>query len=337
MHSTRTTKKDPFDKRFIFIIILVEIGVVCVAIAVFLALFFTPLSGQIARAADTVSVWAEATPAQQVNRTSQYKAVVFKVSTPIAATPSPIPTLPPPQITVQEAGLGQGGTDTEGLSAVTEEEYREGELNGVPVGIFIKVRSSRPLPLPPPPQPTPPPQLQPAGLDNILPDTTQDTSKVIPSSNEDTPLLGWPVQGKIKQGFGCSPYFTGIPGQGCEAYQPWFHDGVDIAATQGTPIRAMMAGTVIFAGPDGAGPACGEYRGFGLGVVLDNGDGWQTLYAHLSQVNVQVGEAVTPKTIIGTVGKTGCVTGSHLHFGLRHNGDLINPKKYIVPMKGESE
>jgi murein DD-endopeptidase MepM/ murein hydrolase activator NlpD len=92
----------------------------------------------------------------------------------------------------------------------------------------------------------------------------------------------------------------------------------------------MMTGTVIWAGMDGTGPACGEYRGFGKGVILDSGDGWQTLYAHLSQINVQVGDVVTPETVVGAVGKTGCVTGSHLHFGLRHNGDLVNPKEFIT-------
>jgi murein DD-endopeptidase MepM/ murein hydrolase activator NlpD len=199
----------------------------------------------------------------------------------------------------------------------------------MPVGIFVKVRR-------PQVSPTPLPQPQFADLAGSIPqqDAIGGVPTIITSSpgeNTPLPLQGWPVQGKINQGFGCSPYFTGIRSQNCEAPLPWFHDGVDIAAVEGKPVRAMIAGTVIFAGADGTGPVCGEYHGFGQGVVLDNGDGWQTLYAHLSRIDVQVGDVVTPQTLIGAVGKTGCVTGAHLHFGLRHNGDLVNPKEYVLP------
>jgi murein DD-endopeptidase MepM/ murein hydrolase activator NlpD len=141
------------------------------------------------------------------------------------------------------------------------------------------------------------------------------------------PLTGWPVRGAISQGFGCSPYYTGISGPGCPAEAPWFHDGVDIAAGAGTPVRASLAGTVVFAGADGGGPVCRDgYRGYGLAVVIDGGAGWQALYAHLARVDVTVGQVVTPETIIGSIGKTGCVSGVHLHFGLRHNGRLVDPE-----------
>jgi murein DD-endopeptidase MepM/ murein hydrolase activator NlpD len=141
-----------------------------------------------------------------------------------------------------------------------------------------------------------------------------------------TPLIGWPVGGQMSQAFGCSAYTSGIPGPGCPADAPWFHDGVDIAAPVGRPVRAALDGTVIFAGADGSGPICnGGYRGYGLGVVIDNGQGWQTLYAHLSRIDVVVGQVVTPQTIIGAVGETGCASGPHLHFGLRHQGVLVDP------------
>lgn len=141
-----------------------------------------------------------------------------------------------------------------------------------------------------------------------------------------SPLLGWPVNsGEITQGFGCSPYYTGLTGPGCPAETPWFHDGLDIGAASGTWVRAAITGTVIFAGSDNSGPECGDYRGYGLAVVVDNGTGWQTLYAHLSQVQVLAGQTVTPETLIGQVGATGCVSGTHLHFGLRHKGELVDP------------
>jgi murein DD-endopeptidase MepM/ murein hydrolase activator NlpD len=154
-------------------------------------------------------------------------------------------------------------------------------------------------------------------------------SAVVVAAPVNQPLVGWPVVGRFSQGFGCSPYYTGRPGPGCPAETPWFHDGVDIAAPTGTPVRAAITGTVIFAGPDGSGPACGRYRGYGLGVVLTNEAGWQTLYAHLARIDVAVGQLITPETIVGAVGETGCVTGAHLHFGLRYGETLVDPHNYV--------
>lgn len=146
-----------------------------------------------------------------------------------------------------------------------------------------------------------------------------------------SPLVGWPVDGEISNPFGCTVYYSGRPGPGCPATAPWFHDGLDIAAPAGRPVQAALSGTVIFAGADGSGPACGDYRGYGLGVVVDTGLGWQALYAHLSRVDVVAGQTVTPDTFIGAVGETGCVSGPHLHFGLRYGADLVDPQSW----KGE--
>jgi len=160
---------------------------------------------------------------------------------------------------------------------------------------------------------------------DILQNNWPDTS----TPSLDTPLAGWPVRGEVTQGFGCSLFYTGLPGSDCPTDQPWFHDGIDLAVQSGTPVRAAMAGTVIFAGPDGDGPPCGAYRGYGLGVVVDNGTGWQILYAHLAEINVAVGQTVVPDMVVGTVGQTGCVTGPHLHFGMRHGGQLVDPAQYL--------
>ncbi len=144
-----------------------------------------------------------------------------------------------------------------------------------------------------------------------------------------SPLTGWPVGGQMTQTFGCSPYFTGIPGPACGDAAPWFHDGVDIANIEGAPVRAALSGTVIFAGPDTAGPVCGEYQGYGLSVIVDNGQGWRTLYAHLSRIEVVSGQPVEPDTLIGAVGRTGCASGNHLHFAVRHQGNLVDPARLI--------
>jgi murein DD-endopeptidase MepM/ murein hydrolase activator NlpD len=137
-----------------------------------------------------------------------------------------------------------------------------------------------------------------------------------------------PVSGPVSQGFGCSPFYSGIPGPSCPADAYWFHDGVDLAVASGTPVKSTMAGIVIFAGADGTGPLCNRgYRGYGLAVVVDGGNGLQALYAHLSQIDVATGQVVTPETVIGASGDTGCVSGAHVHFGLRRDGQLVDPLK----------
>ena len=64
-------------------------------------------------------------------------------------------------------------------------------------------------------------------------------------------------------------------------------------------------------------------------MVIDRDDDWQALYAHLAEVEVFVGQQVDPNTIIGVVGDTGCTSGTHLHFSLKHNGRLVDPLKYL--------
>jgi murein DD-endopeptidase MepM/ murein hydrolase activator NlpD len=150
------------------------------------------------------------------------------------------------------------------------------------------------------------------------------------------PGIRLPLDGRVTQGFGCSPYYTGIPGPGCPADAFWFHDGVDIAAPIGTPVQAGMSGTVVFAAADGDGPLCNRgYRGYGLAVLVDGGNGWppgrgwQALYAHLSRIDVAIGDVVRPDTVLGASGDTGCVSGAHLHFGLRHDGKLVDPLEFV--------
>jgi murein DD-endopeptidase MepM/ murein hydrolase activator NlpD len=95
-----------------------------------------------------------------------------------------------------------------------------------------------------------------------------------------------------------------------------FHTGVDIAAPRGTPVRAAMEGTVLFAG---------WYGGYGKLVVLDHGNGLSTLYGHLSAILVGAGTRVNRGDIIGRVGSTGYSTGPHLHYEVRQNGRPIDP------------
>ncbi|MFH5835547.1 peptidoglycan DD-metalloendopeptidase family protein [Proteiniclasticum sp. C24MP] len=99
-----------------------------------------------------------------------------------------------------------------------------------------------------------------------------------------------------------------------------FHAGIDIANSRGTSILASRNGKVTFAG----------YKGtYGKLIIVNHGNGIETAYAHLSSINVKVGQSVTQGNVIGKMGSTGRSTGSHLHFEIRMGGSTVNPSKYI--------
>jgi len=102
------------------------------------------------------------------------------------------------------------------------------------------------------------------------------------------------------------PILGGIKTQGIHG-----HNAVDLASSYGTPIMASADGTVIVAKSGGWNGGYGSY------IVLNHANGTQTLYAHLSQVNVSVGETVSQGQTIGHMGSTGDSTGNHLHFEIR--------------------
>ncbi|MCL4561451.1 MAG: M23 family metallopeptidase [Chloroflexi bacterium] len=95
------------------------------------------------------------------------------------------------------------------------------------------------------------------------------------------------------------------------------HLGIDIAAGLGTAIYASDSGVVVYAGAIGGG--------YGNMIMIDHGNGYQTLYAHLSQISVRCGNSVSQGMVIGLAGSTGNSTGPHLHFEVRYLGGFINP------------
>ena len=98
------------------------------------------------------------------------------------------------------------------------------------------------------------------------------------------------------------------------------HTGTDIACAEGTPILAAADGIVTVAnGLDSWGGSYGYY------IQIDHGTGLETLYAHCSSICVTTGQQVQAGQVIGYVGHTGRVTGSHLHFEVRANGNRVNP------------
>lgn len=127
----------------------------------------------------------------------------------------------------------------------------------------------------------------------------------------------WPLPsaGRVTTEFGASQNVNGIISTG--------HKGIDIAIAGGTPIYAAHNGTVA---------ATTGHSSYGNVVMIDNGDGITTLYAHMqSAAIVGVGQTVTQGQVIGYVGSTGKSTGNHLHFEVRVNGVCQNPRNYISP------
>ena len=98
------------------------------------------------------------------------------------------------------------------------------------------------------------------------------------------------------------------------------HNGVDLAAPKGTPVKAAKAGTVV---ATSYGSSAGYY------VQISHGDGFQSKYLHLTHYIVKSGQYVTQGQVIGYVGSTGASTGPHLHFGILYNGEYVNPARYI--------
>ncbi len=99
------------------------------------------------------------------------------------------------------------------------------------------------------------------------------------------------------------------------------HEGVDLGAPRGTPVFAAEAGEVIYVGD--------RLRGFGNMVIVDHGDGWSTVYAHLIRATVRRGEELRKGDPLGLVGKTGRASGYHLHFEIRKGSDPMDPLLFL--------
>lgn len=127
-----------------------------------------------------------------------------------------------------------------------------------------------------------------------------------------TPSI-WPTRGVFASGFGMRrDPIIGV-------YS--FHKGIDIFADSGSPVVAPAHGTVTFAANKG---------GYGLHVILDHGFGVKTRFAHLSKVEVEVGQRVQRGQRLGLVGSTGRSTGPHLHYEVVATGIPQNPFRYIL-------
>lgn len=138
--------------------------------------------------------------------------------------------------------------------------------------------------------------------------------------NADAFMAGfaWPATGPISGVFGSQRILNGQPRAA--------HLGLDIAAREGTPIKAPADGVVTL--------AARSLFFNGNVVILDHGLGVTTLYAHLAMFRVIEGQPVRRGDVIGTVGRTGRVTGPHLHFGLNVRGVGLDPAPVLGPQPG---
>jgi murein DD-endopeptidase MepM/ murein hydrolase activator NlpD len=123
-----------------------------------------------------------------------------------------------------------------------------------------------------------------------------------------------PASGRFSSAFGLRRFFNN------QARQP--HSGLDIAAPEGAPVLAPAAGTVI---------ETGNYFFNGNTIFIDHGQGLVSMYNHLSRIGVKKGMRVTRGQQIGAVGKTGRVTGAHLHWTVSLNNARVDPMLFLSP------
>jgi septal ring factor EnvC (AmiA/AmiB activator) len=125
-------------------------------------------------------------------------------------------------------------------------------------------------------------------------------------------VLPWPAEGRLAASFGAqvNPRFG----------TRTFRSGIDIEAGEGTDITAVYAGRVVYTG---------WFKGYGNLIILDHGNEYYTLYAHVAEIEVKEGDEVRQGQRIGTVGDTGSLTGPRLYFEVRHQGKPQDPEQWL--------
>lgn len=122
-------------------------------------------------------------------------------------------------------------------------------------------------------------------------------------------MLDWPLRGVLYARFGK------------KGREP--HDGIDLAAPAGTPVKTAQEGSVLYAG---------EQRGYGLIVIIQHSEHLITLYAHNRDLRVRTGQKVRRGQVIATVGESGKTSGPQLHFEVRVGGKPVDPLDYLGPL-----
>jgi len=141
-----------------------------------------------------------------------------------------------------------------------------------------------------------------------LPPPSQVGKAPVASVRRSAGPLQWPLRGVLYARFGR------------KGRSP--HDGIDLAAPAGTPVRTAAEGSVLFAGPQ---------QGYGLLVIVEHAHGLVTVYAHNRDLRVKTGQSVREGQVIATVGESGKTSGPHLHFEVRQDGAPVDPLDVLGP------
>lgn len=137
-------------------------------------------------------------------------------------------------------------------------------------------------------------------------------------------LKGTRLKSGMTATYGSGEWMWPVPGYTyVSRWMSSYHKGADICAPYGTPIYASDSGVVTTAG---------SHYSYGNYVIIDHGNGWRTLYAHMSALGCSVGQAVQRGEVIGYVGSTGNSTGNHCHFEMYQNGVLVSAQNYFGGM-----
>ncbi len=145
---------------------------------------------------------------------------------------------------------------------------------------------------------------RPSGAMAAEPDGSAEGREAVPAFSEPA---NWPARGDVTSPFGWRVYRS----------RPNYHTGIDVALRYGTPVMATADGTVV---------GSGWQPGYGWSVLVQHGEGYNTLYAHLSEALAQLGERVKPGEIVGLSGSSGNSTGPHLHYEIWKDGQPLDPR-----------
>lgn len=157
--------------------------------------------------------------------------------------------------------------------------------------------------------PEPEPSSRPRGVVASAPAEKEKKPPKVVKVGKGNGTLEWPLRGVLYARFGK------------KGKEP--HDGIDLAAPAGQPVKTAATGKVLFAG---------EQKGYGLIVIVEHDDGLITLYAHNRDLRVKTGQKVRPGQVVATVGDSGKTSGPHLHFEVRREGVPVDPLDFLGPV-----
>lgn len=138
-----------------------------------------------------------------------------------------------------------------------------------------------------------------------------------PQSLAQRKYFDWPIdEARLTRGYSADP--VKHPKRRLKKRSHW---GIDLASNKGTPIYSSHQGVVVYSGRD--------FKGYGKMLLVEGENGWATIYAHLDKILVKEGQKLRQGDLLGLMGRTGRVTGVHLHFEIRQNKDAYDPLLFL--------